>query len=789
MKHIILTLVTLFISIGVYSQETKTYRISGRIIDRETKEGVPYATILINDSSRGAISDSTGTFVIERLAPSSYILSASSIGYKSYTTQPLLINTNNYSLIIEMNQDNYQVGDVEVSKPLLSKTIESPVSLNVLSKTEILKSPGSARDISRIISTLPGVGGSISGGYRNDLLVRGGGPAENRYYIDGVEVPNINHFSTQGSSGGPMSILDTDMIREVEFYSGAFPASTGNALSSVINFKLKDGDINQQRFKGTLSSTEATFAASGHIADKTTYAVSLRRSYLQFLFDALGLPILPTFTDLQFKVKHLFDPKNELVLIGLGAIDDMKLNLTTDPKDEQIAYSVNYLPLIKQNSYTIGAVYNHYDQQHIQSITVSNSFTNNRNDKFKNNDDSDPVNRTLKYKSNETEYHIKAENRSDFGRLKLNFGVGYDYTISDNDTYRKILSSTPREISYTTYLSYSRYSAYTSLRYESLNERLKGAVGIRVDGSDLTSYTSNPLNQLSPRISASYKIFNKFLINGSLGRYHQLPSNTTLAFENKVNLSNGAKYTSSCQAALGFEYNPFSHSRITIEGFYKNYSNSPISLSDNIPLSNKGVDYGVTGAELVSFDGKGRAYGVEFMYRLSGLKNIYGTVTYTYFKSEFKAAGDLTYTPSAWDNNHLLTIMAGYSLGRGWDVGMKFRVAGAAPYTPYDIVSSSLIESWDNTQRPLLDYSQYNRGRLSTFYQFDLRVDKVINFKSWSLGFYVDVQNVLNYKHNNTDLLVSTGVVDPNDPTRYVMKTIKSSVGTVLPSLGISIEF
>lgn len=783
------TILLLLFSFTLFSQQKQTYNIKGKVLNKQTREGVSFATVTIAGTNRGAITDSLGQFLIERVAPGMYQLSASCMGYKEMKSAMFQITSYNYPITLEIEESNYNVGDVTIKRPAVNKTVESPVSLNVVSIKEIEKSPGANRDISRVVSSLPGVGGSAGGGYRNDLLVRGGGPSENRYFLDGVEIPNINHFSTQGASGGPVGILDADMIREVEFYSGAFPANRGNALSSIMNFKLKDGNSEKQVFKATVGASEVAISANGHIGEKTTYLASVRRSYLQFLFKIIGLPMLPSFTDVQFKVKHKFNSKNELTILGLGAYDDMKLNLDVDSTDYDNRYLVGYLPVIKQKSYTIGAVYRHIGEKNTQTVVASNSFMNNRNDKFRDNDESKPDNRTLKYSSDEIEYHLKAENITNLGLFKLEVGVGYDYTIYRNDTYQKIFTTTPKEVNYSTDLSFSRYNAFASLRYESQNRRLKGALGVRVDANDLCSEMQNPMNQLSPRISASYMIFDGFFINSSLGRYFQLPAYTTIGYDNLINVKNGAKYTLSDQAVLGFEYNIAEHSRVTAEGFYKRYDNTPISAMDNIPLSSKGVDYGVTGAERVNFDGFGRAYGFEVMYRLSGLKNIFGTATYTYFKSEYKAPGDKAYIPSSWDNNHLLTLMGGYSFSKGWDVGMKFRLAGAAPYTPYDMNRSSLIDAWDANLRPYLDYSQYNSGRLNTFTQLDIRVDKVFYFKGVMLGFYIDIQNILNQKYNNNDLLISTGKVDQNDPTRYVMQTIKSSSGTVLPSIGITIEF
>lgn len=210
---------------------------------------------------------------------------------------------------------------------------------------------------------------------------------ENRFYLDGVEIPNINHFGTQGASGGPVGILNADLIREVNFYTGAFPTDRGNALSSVLDFKLRDGNMEHNSVKATLGASEVSLASNGHIRKKTSYLVSVRQSYLQFLFDMLDLPFLPTFTDAQFKLKTRFNEQNELTVLGLGGINNMK-------RPQQIARTMNIsLVTCRKSSrkrLPLGAVYRHYAGPHVQSVVVSHSYLNNRNTKYRQNDESIP---------------------------------------------------------------------------------------------------------------------------------------------------------------------------------------------------------------------------------------------------------------------------------------------------------------------------------------------------------------------------------------------------------------
>ena len=175
--------------------------------------------------------------------------------------------------------------------------------------TEIKRNPGGNRDISKAIQSLPGVATQVS--FRNDIVIRGGAPSENRFYIDGIEIPNINHFSTQGSSGGPVGLINVDFIRDVDFYSGAFPANRGNTLSSVFEFRQKDGRSDKLSSSLTVGSSDFATTLEGPIDAKTTFLASYRYSYLQGLFKLLGLPFLPAYQDYQFKIKHKINSKNE----------------------------------------------------------------------------------------------------------------------------------------------------------------------------------------------------------------------------------------------------------------------------------------------------------------------------------------------------------------------------------------------------------------------------------------------------------------------------------------------
>lgn len=777
------------------AQAQRTYAIKGIVKDATNGEPVSYANVVIWNTIQGAVTDSTGQFEISGISPGSYRLQASFVGYKPTVTAEFRVANKDIYFPIEIDPSSENLQEVSIVASPFRKTAESPLGLRVIGFKEIEKSAGGNRDISRVVQTFPGVASTAA--FRNDLMVRGGGPSENRFFLDGVEIPNINHFSTQGASGGPVGIINPDFIREVNFYSAAFPAARGNALSSVLDFKLQDGNKEKFSLRGVVGASDIGLSANGPIGKKTTYQVSVRRSYLQFLFDMIGLPFLPTFTDAQFKIKHSFDKKNELTVLGLGAIDNMKLNTGMEDMSEKNQYILAYLPVVKQKTYTLGAVYKHYSRRNIYSLIASRSQLNNRNTKYRDNDESSEENLTLDYRSDEIENKLRSENIFRLPFIRLNVGGNIEYATYTNRTFQKQFTTVEREINYNTDLGVWKWGLYATAIYESDNERFTASLGVRTDANSYSSEMNNLLDQLSPRLSLSYRLFGPVYLNANVGRYYELPPYTVLGFKDNegsyVNKANRLSYIRSDQAGLGLEYRPSSYLKFTAEGFYKQYDHYPMSLVDSIPLASKGTDYGVLGNEAVNSTATGRAYGMELMGRWYNYKGLTFIASYTFVRSEFKdGRGSGKYIPSAWDNRHLFSFSWTYALPKNWDVGAKLRVVGGAPYTPYDVEKSSFVEAWDASGSLYYDYSRFNSQRLKPFTQLDLRIDKTFYLKKVMLGAYIDLQNVLNSKYKEQDVYIKTGkILNPEAPhgqQRYELKPVERRTGTLLPSIGIMIE-
>ena len=552
--------------------------------------------------------------------------------------------------------------------------------------------------------------------------------------------------------------------------------------------------MERNSLKATLGASEVSLASNGHLGKKTSYLVSVRQSYLQFLFDMLGLPFLPTFTDAQFKLKTRFDARNELTVLGLGGIDKMKLNTKADDEDNE--YILSYLPKIQQETFTLGAVYRHYAGAHVQSVVASHSYLNNRNTKYQQNDESDPDHLMLRLRSTEQNTQLRLENSSSFRNWKVTVGTSLDYSQYSNTTFQKVYTDRAQTFDYHTYLGIMRWGLFGTVNYTSIDERFTASLGLRADANNYSAAMKDLSDQLSPRLSLSYQLTEHWSLSGNAGLYYQLPPYTALGFKNNNGLyanKYALRYMQVSQGSVGLNWRKGDTFEVSIEGFYKDYDKIPLSVADGIPLTCKGNDYGVIGNELLTSTAQGRSYGAELLLKWLIAKKLNLASSFTLFKSEYRTDKESEYIASAWDNRFIFNLRGTYNLPRHWSVGMKVSCIGGAPYTPYDADKSSLVTAWNAQGKPYYDYTRYNEERLPAFTQVDIRIDKTFYLKRCMLGFYIDLQNIAGSKLKQADVLMSTGVIkNPDAPIteqRYVMKSLKQESGTLLPTLGITFEY
>ena len=795
MKHRFFYLVLIItFSFNAFAQNGS---IKGRVFNEKTNEPLEFATVQIQGTTIGSTTDLDGNFIFTGITPGFVRLLVTYVGFEKTLSPEIQVQGNQTAFIdIPVPEASFVFKEVVVRSNLNIKRIESPVSVLSVGVQQIEKTAGANRDVSKVVQTLPGVGATDPN--RNDLIVRGGGPSENVFYLDGVEIPIINHFATQGSSGGAVGIINPDFIREIDFYTGAFPANRPNALSSVMELKQKDGSSDRIHSKLSVGASDAAFTLDGPIGDKSTFIVSARQSYLQLLFKVIGLPFLPTYNDFQLKYKYKIDQKNEITFIGLGAIDNMTLN--TDLQDtgtEAQKYLLNYLPIYKQWNYVVGTVYKHFGDNHYDTWVLSRNMLRNNNFKYRNNDENLP--KISDYTSDEAENKIRFERMYPDLPVKLLFGGGLKYSHYINETNRKIFKDGQlSDLQYSTDLNLLGYQAFVQASDSYLDERLRLSLGLSTIGNNYNKNMSNPLNQLSPRLSLSYKLNDKLDFNSNFGRYAMQPAYTTLGYKyttggEYVNKNEKLKSIIFNQAIVGFDYRPAEKLRFTLEGFYKQYMNYPLSVADGLSIASKGTDYGQVGDEEIISTGKGRAYGVEFLAKIIEWKQLNTSLTYTFFRSEFTDKNEV-YRPSSWDTRHMLNLISSYKFAGSSNIATRWRFVGGAPYSPIDMELSENKDAWSVTNQAIVDYRNFNSLRLKNSHQLDIRIDKEFYFKKWVLNLYTDIQNAYNFKsqsppiYTNRDAEGNILKHPSNREDLQGLRMIETYNGTILPTIGIIIK-
>ncbi|HEX6334277.1 MAG TPA: TonB-dependent receptor, partial [Flavisolibacter sp.] len=416
-------------------------RLSGRVVDRATQIPLAGVSVLLQDSSKGTTTDSAGIFRLTGLHARSQAVSFSAVGYRPQVFYNIVISAGNETnLEVELERATESLSEVVIranSRTAAAATPESPLSVQRLTSEEIRSNPGGNFDISKVIQALPGVGGGVGGGgFRNDIIIRGGAPNENVFYLDGIEIPVLNHFQTQGSSGGPQGILNVSFIQDVKLSSSAFEARYDNALSSVFQFRQRTGNADRVQGNVRLSATDLSAMVEGPLsADKrTTFLASARRSYLQLLFSLIDLPIRPNYWDFQTKITHRLNDKTTISFIGLGAIDEFSFAALDDATPEKL-YVLNSNPFINQWNYTAGVTLRRLVRDGFVNVALSRNTFDNDIQQYEDNEARLPGEKTLSYHSRETENRLRVDVNKFRNGWKWAYGASAQLAAYDNETF------------------------------------------------------------------------------------------------------------------------------------------------------------------------------------------------------------------------------------------------------------------------------------------------------------------------------------------------------------------
>ncbi len=781
-KRLLALLLVLFTSSITFGQIKVT--IKGKVTD---EKGAPLlgASVFLNND-KGNITEEDGTYEIKDVVPGSYNLTATFLGFESQTKFNIIIKSKgNPSFNFVLIESTEELEEVVISNQnKISRPKETPLSTQSLSAVEIATYPGGNNDVVQVAQTFPGVSPSV-GGFRNDLIIRGGAPNETVYYLDGMEVPNINHFATQGSAGGPVGLLNVSFINDVTLSTSAFGAQYDNPLSGVLQFKQRDGNNSNFNTNIRVSATETALTFEGPLfkgdnkESKTSFLLSVRRSYLQALFELIGLPIRPDYWDYQYKLSHQIDAYNDLYITGLGSIDNFSVE-APDEFDEEAQAILEQAPFIEQRTNSIGLAWKKRfkDGSGFMNTTLSNNRLENVFTTYL--DTQNETGIIFRNDAVESETKLRYELTKFVNDWKLVTGFNAQYSDYTNET-----QNTNDNIFYSSEIDFMKYGFFFNGTKSFLNNKLDLSFGFRMDDDSFTQ-DNNFFSTFSPRISLSYEFVENWRLSSTIGRYFKLPPYTILGFrDNNGNLVNqDVDYTQSDHYVLGLQYTPTPASIISLEAFYKRYEDYPVSVLDQVSLANKGADFEVLGNEDVETVGKGRSYGLEFQYQQKLTNNFYSIFSYTYFFSEFTGFDTSEYLPSVWDSRHLVSFVGGYKLKKNWEISARYRFAGQTPFVPVNL-NQSLV----TYPELVLDYSRLGEEKLDYFSQLDVRVDKKWNFERWSFNLFFEVQNILAQEIPTPPEYGLARDMDGNLLNPMNLAEIQSDTNTPIPTIGLVVDF
>jgi outer membrane receptor for ferrienterochelin and colicin len=772
----LLTLLALFLGANLlYAQEVS---IRGTVVD---EFGYPLAgaEVLLVDTPLGAQTDIDGIYIISGVAPGSYNLSVRFLGYEPQTLFNIIVKSKGnpeYNFSLSPKAEALE-GVVLQADNFISRPKESPLSTRTLSAVELATYPGGNNDVVQVAQTLPGVSPSV-GGFRNDLIIRGGAPNESVYYLDGIEIPNINHFSTQGSAGGPVGMINVSFIENVTLSASSFDARYDNALSGVLQFEQRKGSSEGWNRNIRVSASETALTFDGPISEKTTFIGSVRRSYLQFLFELIGLPIRPDYWDYQYKIDHTIDEYNSISLIGIGAIDDFSVE-APEIFDEEATAQLEQAPFIDQRTHVAGISWQHKLKSQPGKFTLSLSHNRLQNTFTQY---TDPENESGAYFINES---IEAETKLRFdlvrylGKLKWSYGMNLQRSNYENNTTIERINN-----SFFSAIEFSKYGLFTQLS-GNLGKKTEFTLGLRLDDDSFTK--NNLLDHISPRAALTYNFNEDLSATLGVGRYFKIPTYTQLGYQSAgIFVNENLNYVQSDHLTAGIKKYFGNTTLLSIEGFLKSYSNYPVSVLDEISLANKGAGFEVLGNEEVESSGKGRSYGLELLYQQKLSNNFYGLFSYTYFFSEFSGLDPNIYRRSTWDSRHLASFTGGYKLNKNWEISSRFRYNGKTPYAPIDETLS--LANYPDLR---LDYDLLGNQNylLDPFSQLDLRIDKKWNFTSSSFNLFIEVQNLLSADNPTPPEYGLARNSDGSIKNPSQLKELPRSEGQFIPSIGLVFDF
>lgn len=722
----------LLMAIGSYSAnatEVVMGSITGEVIDRDTKQGIVGAVVEVLNSDVYTTTDIHGVFIIEGLEPKTYNLKISGSYYvTTYKTDVVVTGRQSAKVVIELKLASYETEEVVVSSErFFDKPQDLKTSTNSLTQEEIRRVAGAVEDLNRMVQTLPGV--TTATDSRNDLIVRGGSPIENFIIVEGIEVPNINHFGTQGASGGPIGMINVDFLNNVTFSAGGFPAKYGDRLSSIMDVQYRNGDKYDFNCKIDIGIAGGGIILEGPLQDgKSSYLFSARKSYLDLILSSTGLTALPNYSNFNLKATYELSEKHKLSLIGLGGIDKISFKGYDDEDD----------PFIESTDFAgwqaAGGLVHKWlvgDKTYLQTSVSTNQYQREVN--------IDSLGKpTFNNESLDGEYVLRSDLSQRFSPTDLlEVGISAKYIRNDNSLFRAqtidIYGSTLPELNYSAVAEAYKFGPYVQYSKKFFN-RLDLTAGLRYD---YFSYL-NDESTIAPRASAGFYILDNLKLNAAYGIYYQAPPLLWLV---SYDQNKDLKQIKTEQYVAGFEYYPAEDIKVTVEYFEKQYSDYPNSMPNpQVTYANAGAEYQTLGLEPLLPASDGYARGIEFFIQKKLSSSLYGMLNYSFSKIRFTSLDGIE-RPGSFDYGNVFTAILGYKVTNNFELSVKYRFMRGRPYTPLDEQASAQLN------QTVYDFERYNGVRYDDYQRLDVRVDYRFELLGWNLTTYIDFQNVLNIEN------------------------------------------
>lgn len=705
--------------------------INGTVKDKETQAPLNDAIVEIMELQRKTNTNSSGSFEFKDIPYGTYQIKISSLGYETVVkTDIVVLSSRPTALTAELMLSNITTEEIDVEGKYFQKSTDESTSNYNLDFEEIRRSPGAVEDISRMVQTLPGI--SPANDQRNDLIVRGGSPAENLTMIDGIEIPNVNHYPTQGSTSGPIGMINVKFINSVDFSTGGFSARYGDKLSSVMHISFREGY--RKKFLTDINLSTAGFGGvfEGPLfTQKGSFLLSVRKSYLNLIRGAIRLAAVPDYWDFNLKTVYDLSKNNKLTFVGVGGLDKISFEGESSEISDDNPYGK---AKGDQKQFTAGFnLKSLFKKGYVQSVVAnSTAYTNIENRDLR----TDAM--KFYYDSFESDYNAKSEvfyqinsaNNIIFGAGARYIKFNYEnYFNADTTSFGYVIP----EVNTKSQDKFYKGSAFGQYTLKMLGNNLIMNAGIRYDYfSGITDK-----NAFSPRFGISYSILPTTTISASAGIYYQSPEYIWIMADAR---NKDLKFMKANHFVAGIEHLFSADLRLSVEGYYKKYDNYPVStVVPTYVLISGGTENGpnlLFGQAVSKGFGYSRGIDVSLHKKLTG-SGFYGMLNYSLAESRITGleGGE---KPGSFDYRHNITLIAGYQLANDWLIGMKFRYTTGRPYTPIDAEASTIAG------REVSDFANFNGSRFKDYNRLDVRVDKKWNFKNLTIVSYIELQNVFN---------------------------------------------